>query len=493
MRYFNKSTHIIATCTLIFSGLAFAEPLPRTPEEAKRIEAVTVPTTDFSQPEKYENMSGGAATNTKVFGVDVFSQPSANMGFEQELDFKVGDGFFKKLWVSAPSSTTSSDGLGPLFNARACQNCHFKDGRGRTITDGEADISIFLRLAQKSGTKGTHEANVPDPIYGHQLQDRSLPNIPAEGHMKITYEPIEVTLADGLVVELRKPNYTIENLGYGPIDAKTGVSPRIAPQMIGLGLVQAIPEADILAWVDENDADGNGISGRANRVWSAGLQDFSIGRFGHKAGNATLKDQAASAFLGDMGLSTTLFSNSDGECTQGQTACQGLPNGEGADGVEVSDEILELIDFYARNLAVPERKNIAETEVLKGKEVFYNIGCTNCHRPKFVTARDSENSPQSFQLIWPYSDFLLHDMGEGLADEIGEYEAQAGEWRTAPLWGARFSGVMSGEKNYLHDGRARNLLEAVLWHGGEAQASRDAVVALDKEQRDALIAFLDSL
>ncbi len=465
--------------------------IPRSTEELTRIESAISEKNDFSKAESFEAMSGGATTNTNIFTRDVFSQPSSNMSFEDELTFKVGNGFFRKLWVSSPSSTKTSDGLGPIFNARACQSCHFKDGRGRPSSSDDRDSSLFLRLAIP-GKSDMHAANIPDPVYGSQLQDKSNIGIPAEGRMVLSYEIKTIELADGERVELRKPNYQIDQAAYGALDDNIQLSPRIAQQMIGLGLIEAIDPADILANEDIDDENGDGISGRANLVWSRDNESFMLGRFGHKAGNATIRDQAAAAFSGDMGLSTSLFPDSYGECTQAQEKCQSAPDGADESGVEVSDDVLALVEFYSANLAVPMRKEVDDPQVLKGKEIFYDIGCTSCHRPKYVTQRFSDNRPQSFQLIWPYSDFLLHDMGEGLADEVSEFEAKAGEWRTPPLWGIGQTKLVTGEANFLHDGRARNVLEAILWHGGEAEQAQKSVVALIKEDRDALIKFLES-
>jgi CxxC motif-containing protein (DUF1111 family) len=473
---------------------------PRTAEEAARIATVTAPTTDFSAPETFETRPGGAATHGKPIDANAFSHSSANMSFARELDFKVGNGLFRKLWVSAPASTQSSDGLGPLFNARACQSCHLKDGRAHPPT-GPQDpaVGMFLRLSVPAepgeirpeiAAIQDYLTTLPDPVYGGQLQTFGIPGHAAEGRMQIAYADLPVALGDGEVVTLRAPSYAAVDLAYGPAAPDLQISPRVAPQMIGLGLLEAIPADDILAHEDPDDADGDGISGRANIVWSEEVAAPRLGRFGWKAGQAMISEQSASAFSGDIGISTDLLPEGWGECTEAQAACRAAPDG-GAP--EAEPTVLDLVTFYSRNLAVPARRDVDDPEVLEGKRLFYAAGCTGCHTPKFVTARLSDQPEQSFQLIWPYTDLLLHDMGAGLADHRPEARASGAEWRTAPLWGIGLTETVTGQQSFLHDGRARTLLEAILWHGGEAQAARDHVAQLPKPERDALIRFLESL
>ncbi|SIO05294.1 di-heme oxidoredictase family protein [Vannielia litorea] len=475
--------------------------VPRTPEEAARIAAVTAPATEFSAPEAFEQNAGGAATVRRRGNADAFSQPSGNIDFARELDFKLGNGLFRKLWVSSPSSTLASDGLGPLYNARSCQRCHLKDGRGHPPVPGEDDgTTMFLRVSIPGTPEdGIEEiadyiATLPEPTYGGQMQDHSLPGIPAEYRLGITYEEIHVPLSGGETASLRAPTYTAENLGWGPLHPQAMLSPRVAPQMIGLGLIEAIPAADILANADENDANNDGISGRANIVWSLEFDKPMLGRFGLKAGMPTIKEQSAAAFAGDIGISSPLHPDGFGDCALAQAACQQAPHGDqDARGFEIGADGLDLVTFYSRNLAVPARAAVDDPQVLRGKAVFYETGCTACHTPKFVTHRLDGQPEQSFQLIWPYSDFLLHDMGEGLADHRPEARATGTEWRTAPLWGIGLTSQVSGHTLFLHDGRARSLLEAILWHGGEAQAQRDAVVEMAPADRAALITYLESL
>lgn len=475
--------------------------VPRTEDEAARIAGVLAPPADFGAPEAFEGKPAGAATTRFIPNADAFSQLSANMPVEREMDFKIGNAIFRKLWVGAPSSTKGSDGLGPLYNARACQNCHVKDGRGH-MPEGPDDsrVSAFLRLSVPGGPARPeipgYIPTSPDPVYGGQLQDLALAGFPAEAKMGVTWTEEAVTLADGETVRLRRPAYAVERPAYGDPDPGLQLSPRVAPQMIGLGLLEAVPAADILALADPDDRDGDGISGRPQIVWSSEFDRPMLGRFGHKAGNATIREQAASAFLGDMGLSNPMFPHPFGECTDAQADCRAAPAGQEPgirDGLEVDGESLDLVTFYSRNLAVPARRSIDDRHVLRGKEIAHSIGCTSCHNPKFVTHRLQDQPEQNFQLIWPHTDMLLHDMGEGLADDRPESRADGREWRTAPLWGISLNGQVTGVESYLHDGRAQSLIEAVLWHGGEAQAARDSVVALTTQDRKALIAWLQSL
>lgn len=471
---------------------------------AHAVESITLPTTDFSKPESYERYPAGASTHTKKLNKDAFSHASANMSFEREINFKVGNGFFKRLWVTAPASTKAADGLGPLYNARSCQRCHLKDGRGHPPESANDNaVSMFLRVSIPPQTDADRELlashrakNIPDPVYGTQLQDFAISGHKAEYRLQIDYEDLPVTLADGTEVTLRKPSYTAADLGYGPLHPEAQLSPRVAPQMIGLGLLEAIDEQDILAKADPDDKDNDGISGRPNMVWSIENDKVMLGRFGHKAGEPSVMEQSLGAFAGDIGISTPLHPAGSGECTEQQKDCMDAPNGNSPeyDNLEADKKVSDLVVFYAKNLAVPARRNFDAPDVLAGKKLFYESGCISCHTPKYVTRSDGDVAPeQKRQLIWPYTDLLLHDMGEGLADNRPEGIADGREWRTAPLWGIGLTPTVNGHSYYLHDGRARNLLEAVLWHGGEAQAARDRVVAMSPNERSALLRFVESL
>ncbi len=488
---------------ILTTSLARGEVPAHTGEDAARVVAVIAPTREFSRAEPFELMQGGATTHKKRLNADAFSQPSANMAFAREADFKIGNGFFKRLWVTAPSSTEAADGLGPLFNARGCQNCHIKDGRGHPppAAGPHSAESLLVRLAIPARTPDQQAARVDgrdkvtaDPVYGGQLQDLAIPGHRAEGLPVVNYTPLPVTLADGTVITLRKPTWTIAEWGYGTPDPDLRLSPRVAPVMLGLGLLEAIPDADILAREDTDDQNGDGISGRANRVRAANGQ-WALGRFGWKAGMPNVREQSAGAFSGDVGIGTPIFPAAWGDCTSAQTACRTAPTGNTPryEDLEAPARVLDLVTFYSRNLALPPRRDVEDPQVLRGKQIFYQSGCIACHVPKHVTARLADRPEQSFQLIWPYTDLLLHDMGEALADGLEEGLATGREWRTPPLWGLGLLQTVNGHTQLLHDGRARNPLEAILWHGGEAQAARDAVVGLKAADRTALLRFLDSL
>lgn len=470
-------------------------------KDRERIKAVIAPTRDFKTVERFETMQGGAGTSAKIVNKDAFSHFNQNLTFEEEEKFKLGNALFRKLWVSSPSSTHASDGLGPLFNARACQSCHLKDGRGHPPEGDRDTTSMFLRLSRTASSNQERIelerfvlSNHPDPVYGGQLQDQAVPGLKAEGHMVIDYAEKPVKLGDGTVVSLRKPTYAVSDLALGPLHPDTTLSPRIAPPMIGMGLIQAIHPADILANIDPDDQDGDRVSGRPAIARGPG-GELTIGRFGWKAQNTTVRQQSANAFAGDIGISTPDLPNSHGDCTQAQTNCLAMPTGIQIDlgDTEAPAPVLDLVTFYSENLAIPARRDVDDPQVLAGKAVFYSLGCTSCHRPKFVTSREAENPAHRFQLIWPYSDFLLHDMGEGLADDQQVGVANGREWRTPPLWGIGLTETVSGHTFFLHDGRARNLTEAILWHDGEAKNARDAFANLENEDRKALISFLESL
>lgn len=473
--------------------------IPRTAEEAKRIRKVLKLGSNFSKPEKFEYMSAGAASTRRRATSHTFSDPSASISFAKELEFKIGNGFFKKLWVSSPSSTLASDGLGPLFNSRSCQSCHIKDGRGHPpANSADSRNSMILGLYQFTGQeetdKGTVFQTVADPNYGSQLQDLSVAGIHAEGKLQILYRDLKRNTEDKNPTSLRYPTYKAAGLNYGPLDSDTSISARVAPQMIGLGLLEAIPSNDIIALADPHDLNDDGISGIARMVYSDEHEQFLLGRFGYKADAPTIRQQSAKAMHTDMGLSNPLYPTQWGDCSDAQETCIYAPHGgdEMRDGFEVDEEGLKLLTFYSRNLGVPKRVNIDDPAILDGKSLFYGAGCASCHQPKFVTHRLVDQPEQSFQLIWPYSDMLLHDMGEDLADQ-GASNPLTREWRTAPLWGIGMTEQVSGHSYFLHDGRAQNLSEAILWHGGEAQTSRDKFAAMEKNEKRNLLSFLRSL
>ena len=447
-----------------------------------------------SSPTFAYDVTSGGGTSVNKEGPNAFSLPAGNLPMSKRLDFSVGNSFFRNPWVQAPASTDARDGLGPLFNTNGCQNCHIKDGRGHPPEANDLHaVSMLVRLSIPAMTPEQKKAYIkdgviPEPTYGGQLQDFALQDQVAEGKIDITYQEIPVTFADGTQVSLRKPNLSITQLGYGEMHPQTQMSARVAPPMIGLGLLESIPDQTLKAWADEQDKNGDGISGKINLVWDVRSNDFAIGRFGWKAGQPNLMQQNAAAFNGDVGLTSNLFPNEN--CTSKQTICRDLPNGGSP---EVSDNILDFVEFYSQHLAVPVRRNVDLPEVKLGQQLFAKAGCESCHKTNVKTAVREDLPALSNQTIHPYTDMLLHDMGPGLADNRPEYLANGQEWRTQPLWGIGYTEEVNGHTYFLHDGRARNLMEAVLWHGGEAEMAKQKVLKFNQKERDALIAFLNSL
>lgn len=433
-----------------------------------------------------EALAGGETT---VFdaGARAFTLSARNLAPEHESAFFVGNSFFNKNWVIAPSSTTARDGLGPTFNARSCSSCHFKDGRGRPpLTDDEPMLSMLVRLSIPG--EGPHQEPLDEPNYGGQLQNDAIPGVPIEGRVRVVWTEVSGQYADGVPYSLRSPALEFSELAFGPLASDVLTSARVAPQMIGLGLLEALDEATILALADPDDADGDGISGRPNHVFDPLTQTAALGRFGWKANQPGLRQQNAGAFLGDLGITSSLHAEQNCPSTQAQCSAA-IPGGE----PELSEDLLDDITTYTRLLAVPARRDVDDPEVLAGREQFHELGCASCHVPNLRTGALDEFPELSNQSIWPYTDLLLHDMGEGLADGRPDFEADGSEWRTPPLWGIGLFAVVNDHTFYLHDGRARNLAEAVLWHGGEAEPAKQAFVEADASDRAALLGFLESL
>jgi len=430
-------------------------------------------------------LSGGEAT---VFddSKDAFARSAPNLTSEERAAFSVGNNFFNDNWVTAPASTDARDGLGPLFNAQSCSSCHNHDGRGQPPTKTtDPELGLLLRLSVPNPDGG---APLPDPVYGGQLQDRALTGVPKEGTIKITTDEVVGTYADGSSYTLLRPRYDIVDLGYGPPSEDLMISPRVAPAVFGVGLLEAVPEHDVVVAADPDDTNGDGISGRANRVVDPATGQETLGRLGWKANVATVEAQVTGAFHGDIGIASNLVPGQ--ECTATQTACNGAITGGTP---EIDDAKVGRVVFYDRTLAVPARRHVKDPDNAKGAELFTAIGCAACHTTELHTAKDGPIAALNDQTIRPYTDLLLHDMGEGLADNRPDGLATGTEWRTAPLWGIGLTKTVSRHTRFLHDGRARDLTEAVLWHGGEADAAQQRFRELTAEDRRRLISFLDSL
>jgi CxxC motif-containing protein (DUF1111 family) len=430
-------------------------------------------------------LSAGPAT---VFDVtaDAFGLPAPPLTEASKKRFFVGNSFFNQNWVTAPSSVSSRDGLGPLFNARSCSGCHFKDGRSKPPEAGKAFETLLLRVSVPG--RGPHGEPLEDPTYGDQIQTASAEGVPAEADVLVDYEEQTMSLSGGEVARLRRPRYRLTNLGYGEPARELSMSARAAPAMVGLGLLEAVPESALRELSDPDDRNGDGISGRTNVVWDARAARKATGRFGWKAEQPNLTQQAAAAFRGDIGITTSLFPLENH--TDRQASCRGQASG-GAP--EATDDVLRDIVAYARTLGVPARRAASDPEVQQGQRLFDEVGCASCHRP-VLEAGLVQGAPElGGGEIHPYTDLLLHDLGDDLGDGRPSFEATGNEWRTAPLWGVGLVKTVNGHTFLLHDGRARDVREAVLWHGGEARGSRDAFVALDPAGRRAVVRFVESL
>lgn len=442
---------------------------------------------DLTYKEGEENLvshlSIKAFAADKAFGRGIPELSDLELAF-----FGVGNAMFDQSWVSAPATTTSRDGLGPIFNARACSACHFRDGRGKPLLETGKDSEGFLiRLSN-----GNNPITGPIPFnnYGNQLQDNSNLGINKEGEIDVEFKIITGNYPDGTLYELRKPIYSIFNENYGSIsEAKT--SSRIGQQLIGMGFIDALSASSILANADEFDSDNDGISGRANYVWNIREHKSTIGKFGWKANQPSLEQQIAGAFHGDMGLTTTLFPQEI--CPKG-IDCSKIPNGNNeGEFVEISDTQMNRMLVYMSAISVPIRRKFDTYNVLKGKELFNNLGCIKCHATNFTTSYFQRLPQMSNVKIHPFSDFLLHDMGEDLADNRADFLANGNEWRTQPLWGLGMIEFVNGHTFLLHDGRARSIEEAILWHGGEAKAPKENFMNLSAEKRNQLLSYLNSL
>ncbi len=443
-------------------------------------------TAQLADYESDEELSAGACT-TQDSSLRAFDRPSPNLSEKNFDHFQVGNSFFRSVWVTAPASASARDGLGPVFNSISCTGCHIRDGRGAPPQQYGAPLASMLIRLSINGR--THEgAPMPEPTYGGQLQNRAIHGVQPEGDVKIKYEEIKGFFADGQPYSLWKPQYEFTDLKYGNMHPNTKISPRTAPFMIGLGLLEAIPEVSILVNVDEKDKNNDGISGRPNYVWDYEKKQKTMGRFGWKANQPNLRQQVAGAFNGDMGLTTSLFTTD--HCTSQQADCKKQINGGNP---EISDEVLNATTSYSSSLAVPMRRNAQNREVLRGKQLFTEAKCASCHTPKFMTEALPNYPEYQGITIRPYTDLLLHDMGEGLADHREDFEAEGREWRTAPLWGIGLIPKINGHTNFLHDGRAKNLSEAILWHGGEAENSKNLFLKMHENDRKALVKFLESL
>ncbi len=414
-------------------------------------------------------------------------KPISNLSDEQYDMFILGRSFFTIPWVEAPSATTARDGLGPLFNANTCASCHNANGRGNLYNkDKEFSRSLIAKLSIKNNNSDFHKeilktnAFIKEPTYGNQIAINANHGVKFEAKPDISFKEIEVKFPDGEIQTLLKPNYALKDLQYGKLHKDTILTFRLAPSLNGLGLISDIKDEDILKNQDEFDSNNDGISGKANFVYSNITKKIELGRYSWKASISTLKEQSADAAFNDMGLTTSIFPNDN--CTKEQEACLKAPKPR--DAIDLTDLRLEAITFYLKNRKSYSAKK--DKDYKEGLEIFKSLDCAKCHIDSFTTKNGVK--------IAPFTDLLLHDMGEQLADGRSEFKANGNEFRTAPLWGLSLHEKINKKKpRLLHDGRARTFQEAILWHGGEAEASKNKYMNLDKKSREKLIKFLNEV
>ena len=450
-------------------------------------------TTDNSlKAEADEDLSAGNVTIFN-FGSKAFDQAAPNLSLDHRAEFERGDAVFNRQWIEVdPTLDIDNDGLGPLFSSTSCVGCHHRNGKGEPPESSDEHLNDFIVKLSIAGTDA-NGGPLGDPIYGGQLSDQGITNMVSEGNLIITYEEITGQFEDGKSYTLVKPNYDLNLENYGEATANILISPRSTPAVYGVGLLELIPEKDLLANEDPDDLDGDGISGRANRVFNPESLQTEVGRFGWKAGRPTVRTQTAGAFFGDIGITSSIFPDED--LSDAQT--EALPANSSGDnlttGHELEEDDLKLVVQYMKSLAVPARRDHDDETVLQGKALFIEAKCSSCHTLKFVTGTSTELPELNDQVIRPYTDLLLHDMGEELSDNRPEFLASGSEWRTAPLWGIGLVKTVNGHTRFLHDGRARNLSEAIIWHSGEGEASKQSYLSMSIEERDQLINFLESL
>jgi CxxC motif-containing protein (DUF1111 family) len=432
----------------------------------------------FNENDYDARLSGGMAT---VFDETsrAFTNELPAMNARDERVHEIGDINFSKTFITAPAPVNS--GLGPVFNNVSCISCHHNDGKG-TPTAGQATSSLLFRLSMPG--MDANGGPLPVPGFGLQLQDQAVFGKSPEARVDISYIENVFTYPDGTTASLRTPTYTLQN-PYQSLPAGYLLSPRLAPPVFGLGLLENIPEASILANADENDANNDGISGRPNYVWNPYTKTKELGRFGLKANTSSLLVQAAAAYQQDMGITSYVFPQ---ESSYGQPQADKLN-----DDPELPDSTLNYTHFYVRTLSVPARRNVLDSVNLSGEKFFTQLNCTGCHKPTMLTGVVVTLTAVSGQRIHPYTDLLLHDMGDGLADNRPDFIATGKEWRTTPLWGIGLFQKTNGTAFYLHDGRARSIEEAILWHGGEGLQAKNKFTQLSAADRSAVLQFLKSL
>jgi CxxC motif-containing protein (DUF1111 family) len=429
-------------------------------------------------------LSGGTSA-TAIESGQAYQQPVPLLNARELEQFTEGKKGFAQHWVVAPS-ILGLWGRGPISNAEACTDCHENGGRGRAPDDVSQPMrSMLVRLSIPGA--GPHGGPNPDPIYGDQLQNEGiLGRVPPEGDPRLSWDTRSVTMGDGEIVQLRVPALKFQSLNFGPLSSKVMTSMRVAPALIGVGLLDAVAEDTIRSAAA--DQHRKGLRGRPNVVWDLINNREALGRFGYKANQPSVEQQIFLAYHADLGVTSRWFPEEN--CTAVQLECLAEPPGGHP---ELPQEFVDPALLYARALAPPARRNADDAQVQRGEALFHLVGCDGCHAPTLETGESAALPALSRQTIHPFTDLLLHDMGEGLNDGRPDFRAGGRDWRTAPLWGLGLSRTVNGNDSLLHDGRARNPTEAILWHGGEAQTSRDQFAAMPRLDREALLAFLRSL
>lgn len=464
-----------------------------------------------SKSESEDRSLPGGKTTVRLNATNLMIRPAANMPVEEKPMFYAGKALANQPWVKAPTATTARDGLGPIYNARSCLACHKNGGRGKVPNDeSEVLFSALVRLSLPGHDKIL--GVIPEPNYGDQIQPQSIAlkhqlrglantntlednEVQAEAKPFIQWQYQNFVYPDGQTVQLRKPDIYLKEATNGNFHPKTLKSLRVAQPLLGVGLLEAISQSSIDDLADPLDLNNDGISGKTNQVWDFKKKKTVAGRFGLKATRADLYNFTAAAFANDIGITNSLFPNQP--CRPTQTLCNQSAHGndkqsDGKQAVELPDSLLQLTTDFVANIGIVASRNVRKEGVIKGQEIFYKTGCQSCHQPSFKTG-ESSYPHLSSQTIWPFSDLLLHDMGEGLSDGRPDYLATGREWRTAPLWGVGLAEKINGNQNYLHDGRALTIEQAILWHGGEAKRVRKNFVQLKSKLRNQLVEFVKSL
>ncbi len=403
----------------------------------------------------------GDATTTFEVSERSYNLSARNIGLSARIRFADGDEVFEEFF-------RPDNGLGPDFNADGCNACHVNNGRqAAPLRNGYVGIGPVVHVSAPGA--GTDERPFELPGYGTRLQTYAVEG-EAEAQVNVLWEELPGTHPDGTAYSLRTPTVSVVGrLGMLPVDAE--VSLRIPPQVAGPGLLEFVPDVDILALADPDDADGDGISGRVQWAPTVDGSELLIGRHGWKAENFDLAHQSAGALADDIGVGTSLMPV-DGE-------------------IEITDAQLADLAFYVEALAIPAGRDIDDPDVIAGAVLFESIGCAGCHTPQLRTG--STNTPELDDLvIYPFTDLLLHDLGPGLDDGRPVLQASGAEWRTAPLWGVGLLETVNGHWSLLHDGRARSVEEAILWHAGEAEAVTQRFMELSAADRARVIRFVES-